>query len=87
MLVDAVLRTRVSPALAARMCLGQSMNATEAWQAGFLTEVLPAPRGDVLVEQRLGYYGARRGLGVARRSRLLHTPAAALMAEVNGLHR
>ena len=83
-LVDAVLRTRVSPALAARMCLGQSMNATEAWQAGFLTEVLPAQEFDVLVEQRLGYYLTRAaGLGVARRSRLLHTPAAALMAEVN----
>ncbi|WP_297402114.1 enoyl-CoA hydratase/isomerase family protein [Hydrogenophaga sp.] len=85
-IVEAVLQSRVSPALAARLCLGQALDAAEAHRAGLVTEVLPAQDFDALAAQRLAFYLARGGaLQVARAASLRTQPPEALMARVHAV--
>lgn len=82
-IVEAVLQSRVSPALAARMCLGQPLTASQAFETGLVTEVLPCVEFASQSAQRLDFFLARAaGLTVARKARLLSQPAAALMHTV-----
>lgn len=79
-IVEAVLQSRVSPALASRLCLGQALDATEAHRAGLVTEVLPGRDFEALAAQRLAFYMERRGaLQVARASGLRAHPPEVLM--------
>lgn len=79
-IVEAVLQSRVSPALAARMCMGQGLDAAQAGRAGLVTEILPAEGFGARAEERLGFYMERRhALGIARRSRLQSQPPAQLI--------
>jgi len=85
-IVEAVLRSRVSPALATRLCLGQAMDAVEAHRAGLVTEVLPAGDFDALAAQRLAFYIERAGaLRVARASGLRAQPPEILEARVQAV--
>jgi methylglutaconyl-CoA hydratase len=85
-IVEAVLQSRVSPALAARLCLGQALDAAEAHRAGLVTEVLPSQDFDALAAQRLAFYLERSGaLAVARASRLRAHPPEQLMARVQAV--
>ena len=81
-IVDAVLKSRVSPALAQRMCLGQSLSADGAWNAGLVTEVIAGAQFAESVEQRLEFYIERtRALTIARTSRLFSEAANQAVAE------
>lgn len=85
-IVEAVLQSRVSPALAARLCLGQPLDATEAHRVGLVTEVLPSQDFDALAAKRLAFYLERSGaLTVARASRLRADPPEQLMARVQAV--
>lgn len=85
-IVEAVLQSRVSPALATRLCLGQPLDATEAHRAGLVTEVLPTRDFDALAAQRLAFYLERSGaLAVARASRLRALAPERLMARVQAV--
>ncbi|MDO9504268.1 MAG: enoyl-CoA hydratase/isomerase family protein [Pseudoxanthomonas sp.] len=85
-IVEAVLQSRVSPAMAMRLCLGQPLDAAEAHRVGLVTEVLPSQDFDVLAAQRLAFYLERSGaLKVARSSRLRAVPPEQLMARVQAL--
>lgn len=85
-IVEAVLQSRISPALAARMCLGQSLAAREAHAVGLVTEVLPLAEFALLSAQRLDFYLERgAGLTAARMSRLLVQPADALVRRLRAV--
>jgi methylglutaconyl-CoA hydratase len=85
-IVEAVLRSRVSPALASRLCLGQALDAAEAHRAGLVTEVLPGRDFETLAAQRLQFYMERRGaLQVARASGLRSQPPDVLMARLQAV--
>ena len=85
-IVDAVLSTRISPALSQRMCLGQSLDAVQAWQAGLISEVIPAHRFDALVQERLNYFIDRASaLSIARQCRLSMTTPQDISQKVRGI--
>lgn len=82
-IVEAVLQSRVSPALASRLCLGQALDAAEAHRAGLVTEVLPVGDFEALAAQRLAFYLERSGaLRVARAGARRAHPPEALVARV-----
>jgi len=72
-IVEAVLQSRLSPAIAAQMCVGAGvLAATRAQEAGIVTEVLPNSDFAEAARGRVGYYVERRpGLAAMRRSRNL----------------
>lgn len=83
-IVEAVLQSRVSAALSARMCFGQSLTAQEAYGVGLVTELLALPEFASLSRERLDFYLQRSaGLVVARKSRLLSQPADALVRRLH----
>lgn len=85
-IVEAVLQSRISPALAARICLGQSLAAREAHAVGLVTEVLPLAEFASRSMRRLDFYLERgAGLTAARTSRLLAHPANALVRRVRAV--
>lgn len=85
-IVEAVLQSRMSPALAARICLGQALDAREAHRIGLVSEVLPGQGFDALARKRLDFYLERSGaLRMARRSRLYTQPPEQLIARVHGV--
>jgi methylglutaconyl-CoA hydratase len=70
-IVEAVLQSRLSPAIAAQMCLGAGvLTATQAREAGIVTELLPTAGFADAGRARVGYYIERRyGLAGMRRAR------------------
>ncbi len=70
-IVEAVLQSRLSPAIAAQMCLGAGvLTATQARAAGIATELLPTADFVDAGRARVGYYVERRaGLAAMRRAR------------------
>lgn len=70
-IVEAVLQSRLSPAIAAQMCVGAGvLAASRAQEAGIVTEVLPTADFADAARARVGYYVERRpGLVAMRRSR------------------
>jgi len=83
-IVEAVLQTRLSAALSARICLGQSLSAQEAHGVGLVAEVLPLEGFAPHSRKRLDFYLQRgAGLVIARKSRLLSQPADALIRQLH----
>lgn len=70
-IVEAVLQSRLSPAIAAQMCVGAGvLTATRARDVGIVTEVLPAEGFADAARARVGYYAERRpGLAAMRQAR------------------
>jgi methylglutaconyl-CoA hydratase len=84
-IVDAILQSRMSPALAARLCMGgQSIDAQDAYRIGLLTEVLPCSGFENAAEDRLQFYLEQRtALQIARRNRLRSQPPELLIGRVH----
>ncbi|MFZ2858489.1 MULTISPECIES: enoyl-CoA hydratase/isomerase family protein [Acidovorax] len=83
-IVEAVLQSRISAALASRMCFGHSLSAQEACGVGLVTEVLALSEFASLSSERLDFYLLRsKGLAVARKSRLLSQPANVLLRRLD----
>lgn len=72
-IVEAVLQSRLSPAVAAQMCLGAAvLAAAQAREAGLVTEVLPEAGFADAARARVAHYVERRpGLAAMRRSRTI----------------
>lgn len=83
-IVEAVLQSRLWPALASRLCLGAgSLGASEALALGIVAEVLPAADFSTAAAERLDYYARRQsGLQALSDSRRASAATAALRMQL-----
>jgi methylglutaconyl-CoA hydratase len=86
-IVEAVLQSRFSPAVAAQMCLGAGvLAADQARQAGLVTEVLPEADFAGAARARVGYYVERRaGLAAMRCSRAIGHPTRLMCKQLDAV--
>lgn len=86
-IVEAVLQSRVAPALSQRLCLGgASLSAEDACRAGLVTEVLPADGFGLAAQARVDWYLERSsGLHTARQARQRTQPPQAVLARVRAV--
>ena len=82
--VEAVLQSRLWPALASRICTGVApVGAAEALALGLVTEILPEAGFEAEAEQRLEYYKARLpALRALRGSRKAGAATAAMLQQL-----
>lgn len=84
--VHAVLRTRLSEALAAQLSLGGRMLGAEAALAiGLVTEIVPAATFAAEAEQRLAHHAARHAALAAARAMRQETSLDTELARANNL--
>ncbi|GAB2484798.1 enoyl-CoA hydratase/isomerase family protein [Comamonas humi] len=83
-IVEAVLQSRLWPALASRLCLGAgSLGASEALALGMVAEVLPTDGFATVAAKRLDYYASRQaGLQALGDSRRASAATAALRQQL-----
>lgn len=86
-IVEAVLQSRVAPALSQRLCLGgEPLRADDAFRAGLVTEVLPTDGFGAAAQARVEWYLERvSGLRIARRARQRTQPPEAVLARVRAV--
>lgn len=86
-IVEAVLQSRIGPALTSRLCLGAgSLGAHEGYTLGLLAEVLPAEGFAAAAAARLEWYAERdAGLQALRRSRLAGTATDQMLRQVHAV--
>lgn len=83
-IVEAVLQSRIAPALSQRLCLGGgALSAADAYRVGLVTEVLAAEGFQSTAQARVDWYLERAaGLQIARRARQRTQPPEAVLARV-----
>jgi enoyl-CoA hydratase/carnithine racemase len=83
-IVEAVLQSRMSPALCTQLCMGgRSLDLRAAFEAGLVTETLSDLDPENQAQARIDFYLKRAtGLRVARRARITSLATRALLARL-----